>query len=74
MIKNSAASLHGSLMFWLIILLIVGGSFCFDCAIEYVSIEYFTTGSDYVRKFMRKYIGYGWNDLEKDIEVSDKDV
>jgi len=23
---------------------------------------------------MRKYIGYGWNDLEKEITVTEKDV
>jgi len=26
--------------------------------IEYVSIEYFTTGSDYVRRFVRNVKGY----------------
>ena len=61
-------------MFWLIILLIVGGSFAADCAIEYISITYYCTGSDYVRKFMRKYIGYGWNDLEAEVDVTDEDV
>lgn len=42
--------------------------------IEYISIEYFTTGSDYVRKYVRKYIGYGWNDADNDVHVSDADV
>jgi len=68
--------LHQSGLFWLTIVLIVGTSFCFDCLIEYISIEYFATGSDYVRKYMKNYfVGYGWNDLEgPEIVVTDKDV
>ena len=48
-IKYSALELHGSLLFWLTVLLVVGFSFCADCLIEYVSLNFFTTGSDYVR-------------------------
>ena len=48
-IKHSALKLHGSPLFWLTVLLVVGFSFCADCLIEYVSLNFFTTGSDYVR-------------------------
>lgn len=41
---------------------------------EYISVEYFTTGSEYVRLFIMKYIGYGWKNLKVNIKVSDQDV
>ena len=77
-IEYSAAQLHKSAIFWLSVLLIVGGSFCFDCLIEYVSIEYFTTGSDYVRRFVRNvkgYVGYSEEAINApDVQVSGTDV
>lgn len=74
MIEYSAAQLHGSGLFWLTILLIVGGSFCVDCLLEFISLEFFTTGSDYVRRYVQKHKGFGWNDPNMDIKVGPDDV
>ena len=48
---------HGGV---LAVTLVVGFSFACDCLIEYISLYFFTTGSDYVRQYVRKHKGYGW--------------
>lgn len=73
-IKHSALELHGSPLFWLTVLFVVGFSFVTDCLIEYISLYFFTTGSDYVRQYVRKHKGYGWNDSNMEIKVGNEDV
>jgi hypothetical protein len=45
-----------------------------DIAIEYFRFTYFKNGSDYVREFMMKKRGDGWNDLNIEIKVSEQDL
>ena len=73
-IKHSALELHRSPLFWLTVLLVVGFSFSTDCLIEYISLNFFTTGSDYVRQYVRKHKGYGWNNPDMEIKVGNDDV
>lgn len=38
-----------------------------DLAFEVFRMDHFKTGSDYVREFMKKKKGDGWNDLNIEI-------
>lgn len=69
LIYHSAKSLHQSGIFWLTVLLIVGTSFMADCLVEFINLEFFTSGSDYVRKFV-----YMRKDGDKGIKLEEKDL
>ena len=68
--KLDAIELNMSPNLWLSIPLIGGGVFCLDLIIEFVRLTYAQTGSDYVRLLMQTKKGWGWNDENKEIEVT----
>lgn len=73
-IRESVVPLHGSPLFWLTILLIGGTTFLGDIFIEWYRMTYYANGSDYVRLLMKEKKGDGWNDLTKDVTITDDDL
>lgn len=69
-VYQSIIELNMSPNLWLSIPLIGGGVFCLDLIIEFVRLTYAQTGSDYVRLLMQTKKGWGWNDENKEIEVT----
>ena len=61
-------------LFWLTVALVGGGVFCLDLIIEFVRLTYFQTGSDYVRLLMQRKKGWGWNDEDVEIEITQADL
>ena len=61
-------------LFWFTILLVGGFLFLMDLIIEHLRLEYNMSGSDYVRLLMQTKKGWGWNDLNMEIKVTEKDL
>lgn len=66
--------LHRAPIFWLTILLVVGTTFVAEVGMEYWRLTYRTNGSDWIRMLMKEKKGDGWNDLEKEVVITDEDL
>merc|ERR1719272_130886 len=66
--------LHRAPIFWLTILLVVGTTFVAEVGMEYRRLTYRTNGSDWIRMLMKEKKGDGWNDLEKEVVITDEDL
>jgi len=73
-ISHALIPLHRAPIYWLTILLVVGTTFVAEVGMEYYRLTYFTSGSDWIRMLMKEKKGDGWNDLEKEVEVTDEDL
>jgi len=59
--------LHMCPQFWMVVMFCAALGFLGDLAFEVFRMDHFKTGSDYVREFMKKKKGDGWNDLNIEI-------
>ena len=73
-IRHAVEPLHASPLFWLTLLLVGGGCFLLDVLVEYLRITYVPNGSDFVRILMKDKKGDGWNDLQKEVKISEEDL
>ena len=73
-VRYSITALHESPLFWLTLILVAGMTFLGDVVLAYVSVTFFKDGSDYVREFMKRKRGDGWNDLTVDVTVTQQDL
>ena len=74
LVRHSVVALHESPLFWFTLILVSGTTFLGDVALEYLRITFFKDGSDYVREFMKRKRGDGWNDDQVEVTVTDQDL
>lgn len=74
MVYQSVIELHFSYLFWLTIILVGGGVFCADLLIEFCRLQHNKNGSDYVRELLETKKGLGWNDENKEIQITELDL
>ena len=74
MVYRSVVELHMSPLFWLTVILVGGTVFCADLLIEFYRLRYYKNGSDYVRELLQAKKGWGWNDEEKEIQITSDDL